>query len=68
MTIRYRQTRNRQKSTAYNKHIGEMSAEVTTRIFTCPFTVDVSQSCGAVLPTLRQYAGTLGAIGRKCSR
>jgi hypothetical protein len=48
---------------APNKHIGKMSAEVTVRIFAHPLTVSDSPSCGAVDPTLRQYAGTLSASG-----
>jgi hypothetical protein len=48
---------------ADNKHISKMSAEVTTRIFARPLTVCDSPSSSAVLPTLRQYAGTLSASG-----
>jgi hypothetical protein len=44
---------------AANKHIGKMSAEVTTRFFARPLTVSDNPSCGAVEPTLRQYAGML---------
>jgi hypothetical protein len=48
---------------ADNKHIDKMSAEVTIRIFTRPLTVSDSPNCSAIEPTLRQYAGTLGASG-----
>jgi hypothetical protein len=48
---------------AVNKHIGKMSAEVTTRIFACPLAVGDSPSSSAILPTLRQFAGTLGGSG-----
>jgi hypothetical protein len=52
---------------ADNKHIGKMSAEVTTQIFVRPLTVGDSQSSSAYEPTLRQYAGTLAAIrGQQC--
>jgi hypothetical protein len=47
---------------ADNKHIGKMSAEVTTRIFARPLTVCDSPSISAYEPTLRQYAGTLAAM------
>jgi hypothetical protein len=47
---------------AANKHIGKMSAEVTTQIFMCPLTVVDSLICGVYEPTLRQYAGTLPVI------
>jgi hypothetical protein len=49
------------KSPADNKHIGKMSAEVTTKIFACPLSVGDSPSSSAYEPTLRQYAGPLAA-------
>jgi hypothetical protein len=44
---------------APNKHIGKMSAEVTTQIFARPLTVGDNPNSSAYEPTLRQYAGTL---------
>jgi hypothetical protein len=49
------------KTLQHNKHIGKMSAEVTTRIFVRPLTVGDSPICGAYEPTLRQAAWTLPA-------
>jgi hypothetical protein len=56
-------TMTRHKMPAHNKHIGKMSAEVTVRISARPLTIGDSPSSSAVLPTLRQYAGTLAASG-----
>jgi hypothetical protein len=47
----------------YNKHIGKMSAEVMIQIFASPLTVCDNPNSSAYEPTLRQYAGTLGASG-----
>ena len=52
---------------AGNKRFGEIGVEVIVRISVCPLTVSDSPNCVQLFPQLRQAAGTLSEMQRKCS-
>ena len=55
------------KMPALNKRFGEIGGKVIIRISVCPLTGSVSPNCVQLTPQLRQAAGTLCEMRRKCS-